>query len=117
LAYNKFCPTLQRVMDMGTSTRWMTAQHIFAKYKNHEGGPQRFLDCLFKKAEASDRITNRDGQWRGLPVNLDWLLKEENYIQVIEGRYDNGKCAVNNFKKPAKKGFQGISDDLEKAFS
>jgi phage replication O-like protein O len=116
LAYNKFCPSLQRILDMGTSTRWMAAQHIFAKYKSHEGGPQRFLDCLFKKAEASDRLTNRDGQWKGPPCSIDWLLKEDNYLQVIEGKYDNGNCKPAHQPK-RKQGFQGVSDDLKKAFS
>lgn len=116
LAYNKFCPSLQPVLDMGTSTRWMAAQHIFAKYKSHEGGPQRFLDCLFKKAELSDRLTNRDGQWRGLPANLDWLLKEENYIQVIEGRYDNGNCPTFAAKGNRKQGLKGDTSDRDAAF-
>lgn len=91
LAYHKFCPTLPRILDMGMSTRWMAARSIFEKYKNHPGGPRRFLDCLFKKAEASDTITNRNGQWKGQRVTIDWLLKEDNYIQVIEGKYDNDR--------------------------
>lgn len=91
LAYNKFCPSLPGALEMTGSTRWLALKHLWAKYRDHEGGPARFLDLLFKRAEASDTLTNRNGQWRGHACNLDWLLKEENYINVIEGRYDNDR--------------------------
>jgi len=92
LAYNKFCPTLVPARDLSPgSTRHVLLLALFAKYRNHEGGPLKFLDALFKRAELSDTVTNRNGQWRGHPANLDWLLKEENYINVIEGKYDNDR--------------------------
>lgn len=116
LAYHKFCPSLPPILDMGTSTRWMGARAIFEKYKNHPGGPRRFLDCLFKKAEASDAITNRNGEWKGHRADIDWLLKEDNYIKVIEGKFDNGVFSAG-FKPKRKQGFKGVSSDLEAAFS
>jgi len=118
MAYNKFAPSFNRVMDMGTSTRWVNARCIFEKYKNHPEGPRGFLDCLFKKAEASDRLTNRDGGWKGYPPDLDWFLKEENYIKVIEGKFDNGNCPpVQRVDQRKKQGFKGVSSGLEAAFS
>lgn len=113
-AYNKFCPSLVPARELSpSSTRHLLLRAIWAKYKDHDGGPLLFLDTLFKRAEASDTLTNRNGQWRGHPCNLDWLLKEENYINVIEGRYDNGRQRKTE-RTTAKPGT--LDDDLTREF-
>jgi len=42
---------------------------------------------LFRKAEASDFLSGRNGKWTS--CNFDWLISESNMIKVLEGAYDN----------------------------
>lgn len=45
------------------------------------------FETLFKKAEASDFLSGRNGQWTG--CSFDWLMNESNMLKVLEGNYDN----------------------------
>ena len=41
---------------------------------------------LFKKVEASDFLTGRDGKWQ---ASFDWVIQPRNIIKILEGNYDN----------------------------
>ena len=45
-------------------------------------------DCktVFEKAEASYFLKNHDGNWS---VSFDWLMKVDNFVKTLEGRYDD----------------------------
>ena len=88
MAYNKFCPSFAKATELNDARRnairlrWM-------KYQNHNDGPLLVFDALFKKAEASDFVSGRDGKWSG-KRGFDWLLNAANMVKVLEGNYDNG---------------------------
>ena len=37
-------------------------------------------------AERSDYLSGRNGKWQN--CSFDWLIKENNYIKVLEGNYN-----------------------------
>lgn len=89
LAYNKFCPSFAKATELNDA-RKNNIRLRWAKYKNHFNGPLIVFDTLFKKAEASDFLTGRDGRWAG-KRGIDWLLNAANMVKVLEGNYDNVK--------------------------
>ncbi len=77
---------------------------------------------LFRKSESSDYLSGRNGKWTS--CNFDWLLKEDNFVKVLEGTYDNrakGKGASNGasgsnnkqVKNPTKPGFRPSEQDWD----
>jgi hypothetical protein len=47
------------------------------------------FEDYFKKVQASDFLTGRDGKW--LKCGFDWIIKPSNRQKVLEGNYDNKK--------------------------
>lgn len=84
----------------------MRKQRINARLREYPDD-EPWID-LFKRVEASDFLTGRNGEWTA--CGFDWLLKENNIIKVLEGNYDNrGKSDAGSF-------FEGIENVLEEAF-
>lgn len=54
-------------------------------------------DCLivFEKAEASPFLKNHNGGWT---VDFDWLMKTENFVKTLEGKYDDKKSCAQDRK-------------------
>jgi uncharacterized protein YdaU (DUF1376 family) len=46
---------------------------------------QRF----FEHINQSDFLTGRNGSWGA--CCFDWILKQENFVKILEGNYDNGQ--------------------------
>lgn len=46
-----------------------------------------YWDRFFGYIEKSDFLTGRDGKWQN--CDLAWLVKSENFIKVLEGKYEN----------------------------
>jgi uncharacterized protein YdaU (DUF1376 family) len=88
MAYNKFCPSFSKAQDLNDA-RKNAIRLRWVHYKKHDGGPLLIFDTLFKKAEASDFISGRNGKWAG-KRGIDWLLNAANMVKVLEGNYDNG---------------------------
>ena len=86
-AYNTFCPSLAKAMDL-TDARRNSIRLRWMKYAKHPSGPASVFDTLFKKAEASDFISGRSGAWAG-KRGIDWLLNAANMVKILEGNYDN----------------------------
>ena len=42
---------------------------------------------FFKKVEASDFLTGRNGAWRN--CGFDWIMNKSNMVKILEGNYDN----------------------------
>lgn len=42
---------------------------------------------VFKKVQASDFLSGRNGQWIG--CGFDWVLKPANWTKIVEGNYTN----------------------------
>jgi hypothetical protein len=61
----------------------------------HDGKPADATDywrTFFVNVGASDFLCGRSGDFR---ADLEWLLRPENFLKVIEGRYENRKGAGN----------------------
>lgn len=46
-----------------------------------------YWDRFFGYVAKSDFLTGRDGKWQN--CDLSWLVKSENFIKVLEGKYEN----------------------------
>jgi len=85
--YNDICVSLPKCQNLN-DTR---CKHLRARLKKYS--IEQF-EMVFTKAEASDFMTGRSGDWN---ANFDWLIKSDsNMDKVLEGYYDNKK----NSKKP-----------------
>ena len=78
--YHQNCISLPKVKQV--SDRRKKAMRTVFKHHDLEE-----IDQAFKKAEGSDFISGRSGQWTS--CNFDWLMKEKNMVKVLEGTYDN----------------------------
>lgn len=76
--YHEKCPTLPKVQKI-TPKREKLILQAYSSYK------QEGISKLFDKAGKSDFLCGSTG-WK---ADMEWLLKEENCVKVIEGRYDN----------------------------
>lgn len=91
-AYNDFCPSLPRCTKLTDQRK----KHIKARLKNNS------IDSLkqaFLKAEESDFLAGRSGDWQ---ADLNWIIKsEDNLTKILEGNYDNrNKSAQNSRDRP-----------------
>lgn len=63
-----------------TGSRSQTLKARLAQFK-----PTDFHD-VFAKIERSDFLAGRTQRWGG--VTFDWVIKQENFIKILEGNYD-----------------------------
>lgn len=84
--YNSVCVSLPKVRGVSDSRR----NAIRSRYKTYgmDG-----IKKVFESAEESDFLSGRNGKWSS--CNFDWLMKQANFLKVLEGTYQN-KGGVNN---------------------
>ena len=87
--YNSICQSLPKCIRM-TPNRSKAIVKLLKKYSYDE-----ILE-VFNKLEASDfcKGKNQNG-WR---ATIDFILREDKFVSVLEGKYDN-KGKRNNFEK------------------
>ena len=51
------------------------------------------FEQVFRKVQSSDFLSGRDGNWNG--CGFDWVLKQSNWMKILEGNYDNKKTKSN----------------------
>lgn len=80
--YHRLCPSLPRVRQLTDARR-----------KRLRDLPTRLGDVsveqFFARVEASDFLTGRTE--RGWRADIDWILKPEHVVRILEGTYDNRK--------------------------
>lgn len=82
--YAKHLPMLSQVKIWSEAR----AKHLKARWR--EDLKRQKLDYwerFFAYVGQSDFLTGRNGQW--LNCDLAWLVKSENFIKVLEGKYQN----------------------------
>lgn len=79
--YHTQCSSLPKIRDM-TDKRRKATRALWKKYRDLE-----VFEELFRKAEASDFLSGRNGSWSG--CGFDWLMNTNNAVKVLEGNYDN----------------------------
>lgn len=91
-SFNKTCTSLPQVRSL-TDKRKRAIKLILKKYSLKE------LETVFKKVEESAFLNGSSDKWSG--ATFDWLLKESNFIKVIEGNYDDKGKYNNLHSKPS----------------
>ena len=82
-------------LPMGTRVRqWTPArqQALRARWREDKSRQSlqwwgRFFDYVAASDFLAGRVSNRDR--RPFEISLDWICKSENFVKVLEGRYEN----------------------------
>ena len=84
--YNDICKSLPRCTKL-SNKRLKALKSRLKDYSVND------FENIFRKAEASDFLSGRNGTWNG--CSFDWLIIESNMIKVLEGNYDNKQKKSN----------------------
>ena len=100
--YNTICKSLRKVNSLSNARRAAIC-NILNTYSVDE------LKNVFQKAESSDFLKGtNDRKWK---ASLDWILKEENIIKILDGNYDN--ISTNNMNVKNNNNFEHRKYDME----
>lgn len=94
--YHKICvsfPTIRAVSE----ARKKAIQRIRGKYSLDD------LKTVFENAEKSSFLKGLDGGWK---ASFDWLIKEANFLKVLEGNYADKPKRGRKEPVPGWMGFQ-----------
>lgn len=98
--FNTICVSLPKVQRMNASR----ISHVKNRLKEAEVAPkdcEAYLRKFFASVEASDFLTNRNGDNRqNWKASFDWLFLPRNFLKVSEGNYTN-KQSLKFDKAPA----------------
>lgn len=83
--YNRICKSLPKCQRL-TPKRGKAIVNLLKKYSYED------ILIVFEKLEASDFCSGRSGTWR---ADFDFLLREDKFISILEGKYDNKKRRCN----------------------
>jgi hypothetical protein len=89
--FNSTCKTLPKVKARN-KTRDKCIKSMFKAL-----GSEKVKE-LFALVQSSDYLSGRNGKW--LNCSFDWVIKESNYIKVLEGNYNRKQGNV--IQMPAK---------------
>lgn len=67
------------------------------------------IQTVFNKAEASDFMKGSNN--RNWMANFDWMLKESNFVKILEGKYDNWEAKEKNTVFNKNKSTQDMSKE------
>ena len=81
--YHEALPALPSVKVL-TQARKELIRERYNQFKDHEKGPIWPFEVLFHKASQSEFLIKKWGK-----CNFDWLMKQANFVKVIEGTYDD----------------------------
>jgi len=93
--YNSTCKSLPKCVRM-SSKRGKGILNILKKFSDEE------ITEVFNKLEESDFCSGRSGKWR---ADIDFILREDKFISVLEGKYDNKTrgCSVETISSTGPK--------------
>lgn len=80
-AYSTFCPHLTRLLKL-TQNRRRAAKRLA-----QSGLDLETICAAFQRADASAFLSGQ-GE-RGWKADFDWMIREDNLLKVLEGKYDN----------------------------
>ena len=93
--FNSICKSLPKCVRV-TPKRQKGIRSLLKKYSYDE-----ILE-VFNKLEESDFCSGRSGKWR---ADIDFILREDKFISVLEGKYDNKTkgCSVETISSTGPK--------------
>lgn len=80
--FNEVCISFPKV-----KVRNKTRDNLIKKMYKNLG--IHMIKEVFEMAEKSDYLSGSNGKW--FNCSFDWLIKENNYIKVLEGNYNRHK--------------------------
>ncbi len=86
--FNKICTRLPKVQMITEKRRGF----INARLKEH--GRERIFE-MFQKANLSDFLAGQNGEWM---ADFDWLMRPNNFVKVLEGKYNNKTNGTSTLK-------------------
>ena len=106
-SYNSICTKLPEVRSL-TEKRKQAIQHLL---KSHEVTE---IEEAFKKANDSNFLTGVND--RGWKANLDFILREDKFVNILEGAYtDKSKASRNKFEESNVKSRRATKEEREYA--
>lgn len=110
--YNSICISLPRATKMSKS-RNRALKSFWNEFKS-----SKVIKDIFTRAENSDFLSGRSGNWNG--CSFDWIIKVSNAIKIFEGNYGNKphpnpptvKAQVDTFNNYKQRDYD--FNDLEK---
>lgn len=102
--YHSICVSLPKIIKLN-DTRKKSIKARWNEYKDI----QVFKD-LFNMIEESDFLTGRNTS--GWQANLDWIMKGNNMVKILEGNYKNKPKAFNNVTQYSSNNNKASMDDL-----
>ena len=85
--YNTICKSFPKCTKLSEARKKAIRGRFSAGYTLDD------FKILFEKAEKSDFLTGRSGNWSAC---FDWLIKDANMAKVLDGNYDNHKGGGRN---------------------
>lgn len=83
--FNSICTDLPKTQSLG-KTRESHVKARSKELKTKEG-----WRAFFERVQTSNWLCGRDPKSNGWHASFDWILKESNFIKILEGNYDNKK--------------------------
>lgn len=88
--YRSICKSLPELSELENYNRDRDVLRLLAAYPNLD-----MFRTVFEKAEASAFL--RGGGSRGFRASFGWLMKQDNFVKVYEGQYDDSGGEGNIF--------------------
>lgn len=85
--FNNICISLPKVKTITEARK----KKIRNAYETLGGDYEGF----FKKVEASDFLTGRNGAWKN--CCFDWIINSGNMVKILEGNYDNKRSSKADY--------------------
>ncbi|AWK52231.1 hypothetical protein DIC82_15040 [Clostridium beijerinckii] len=103
--FNSTCKSLPRVKARN-KTRDKHIKTIFRSLGINK------IKELFIMTESSDYLSGRSGKWPN--CGFDWIIKESNYIKVLEGNYNRQRGNVIPITSKAKETHEASEIEINK---
>lgn len=100
-AYNMICTSLPKARSL-TEQR---IRHVNARLEEHSADDMR---AVFDKAQASRFLTGKVKDWR---ADFDWLINANNFVKVLEGRYDDRDPLQSTYEQDMAEILQGADPE------
>jgi len=85
--YNRICESLPKVQKLTDKRRRQIRSLIKKLREDHEDWKAVWEEAMLK-TEASSFLRGERTKWR---ASFDWLLKYDNLVKVLEGKYDDNR--------------------------
>lgn len=100
-AYNLICSDLPKARTL-TDQR---VKHVNARLEEHSLQEMR---TVFEKAQKSKFLSGQVKDWR---ADFDWLINANNFVKVLEGRYDDRDPVKSQYEQDMADILDGVSPE------